>query len=149
MTPFRFRLQHVLAVRQTQFQMAESECRRAEGRLRELEALHATLEATKSETRNSIARMPVVGGGTLQPLSGWFHWTEGEVVRLVKQEKVLAQELQKRRAVLVEAHRKVRLLEKLQAKGKVEWQAAFDREIEVIAADSFNSRYARERKCTG
>jgi hypothetical protein len=143
MTPFRFRLQRALAVRRTEFQLAESECRQAEARLRAIQAQHAALAAAKSETRNSVARMPIVAGRILEPLTYWFQWTETESCRLMNLEKTLAQELQKRRQALVEAHRKVRLLEKLHDNRHAEWQADFDREIEEIAADSINSRYAR------
>jgi septin family protein len=143
MTPFRFRLQRVLAVRRTEFQLAESACRQAEARLRALQAQHAALAAAKSETRVSITRLPIVAGRILEPLTYWFHWTEAEAYRLTNLEKALAQELQKRREALMEAHRKVRLLEKLHDNRHAEWQAEFDREIEEIAADSINSRYAR------
>jgi hypothetical protein len=143
MTPFRFRLQHVLSLRRTQFQLAESECRQAEGRLRAIQAQHASLASQKSETRNSVVRLPIVAGRILEPLTYWFHWTETEARRLTKLEQGLTQELQKRRAALVEAHRKVRLLEKLHDNRQADWQTEFDREIEQIAADAFNSRYIR------
>ena len=143
MTPFRFRLQHVLGVRRTQFQIAEAECRQAEARLRTIQAQHAALAAMKSETRNSVVRLPIVAGRILEPLTYWFHWTETEAHRLMKLEQALKQELKKCREALVEAHRKVRLLEKLRDTCHAEWQAEFDREIEEIAADAVNSRYVR------
>ena len=143
MTPFRFHLQHVLGIRRTQFQMKESEYRQAEGRLRAIQAQHAGLAAMKSETRNSFARLPIVAGRILEPLTYWFNWTDTEAQRLMKLEQALTQELQKRREAMVEAHRKVRLLEKLHDNRHAEWQTEFDREIEEIAADAVNSRYAR------
>jgi hypothetical protein len=143
MTPFRFRLQHVLGLRRTQFQIAEAQCRQAEARLRVIQAQHAALAAMKSETRNSVVRMPIVAGRILEPLTYWFHWTETEAQRLMKLEQALTLELKKCRAALLEAHRKVRLLEKLRDTCHVEWQSAFDREIEETAADAVNSRYVR------
>jgi len=86
----------------------------------------------------------MVAGRTLAPLSDWFHWTETEDQRYTKLEKALGQELERRRTALMEAHRKVRLLEKLHDNSHAEWQAEFDREIEEIAADAINSRYARD-----
>ena len=85
MTPFRFRLQHVLGLRRTQFQIAEAQCRQAEARLRVIQAQHAALAAMKSETRNSVVRMPIVAGRILEPLTYWFHWTETEAQRLMIQ----------------------------------------------------------------
>ena len=143
MTPFRFRLERVLAFRRMIFQLAESACHQAEGRLRTIQAQHAALAAMKSETRSSVARLPFVAGNVLEPLTSWFHWTETEAQRLTTREQALAQELRKSREALVEAHRKVRLLEKLHDHRHAEWQTAFDREVEEIAADTINSRYAR------
>ena len=111
MTPFRFRLQRVLAFRGIEFQLAEAECRQAEARLRTVQAQQAALAARKAETRHSVTRLSTVSGGTLQPLSDWFHWTEAEAKRLKELEHTLSQELRRRRQALVEAHRKVRLLE--------------------------------------
>lgn len=144
MTEFRFRLERVLDFRRTQLQLAESECHRVEARLRTVQAQHAALAARKTETRQSVTRLPMVAGRTLAPLTGWFRWTETEDQRYTKLEQALAQELAKRRKVLLEAHRKVRLLEKLREKRHSEWQSAFDREIEEIAADAVNTRYTRQ-----
>ena len=145
MTPYRFRLQRVLAFRQVQFQVAESEYHQAETRLHAIQAQYAALAAMKSETRNSVARLPIVAGRILEPLTYWFHWTETEAYRLMKLEQALKLEVQKRREALVVAQRNVRLLEKLHDNRHAEWQSAFDREIEEIAADSINSRYVRDR----
>jgi hypothetical protein len=145
MTPFRFRLEHVLGLRRTQFQIAEAECRQAEARLRAIQAQHTALAAMKSETRNSVVRLPIVAGRILEPLTYWFHWTETEAHRLTKLEQALTLELKKFRGILVDAHRKVRLLEKLRDTSQAEWQVRFDREIEEIAADAVNSRYVRSR----
>ncbi len=145
MTPFRFRLERVLAVRVTQFQLAESAYGEAESRLRDAQTRHAALKAAKNETRNSIARMSDVTGNMLEPLGDWFHWTEIEDGRFIKLEKTFADELAKRRQELVKAHGKVRLLEKLRDGRRADWQKAFDREIEEIAADAINSRWVRSR----
>jgi flagellar export protein FliJ len=143
MTPFHFRLQRVLDFRRTQFQIAESQCHQVEARLRTVQAQHTALAARKTETRTAISRLPMVAGGTLAPLTDWLHWTITEDQRFAKLEKALDQELQKRRTALVEANRKVRLLEKLHEQRRVEWQAEFEREIDEIAADAVNSRYAK------
>lgn len=145
MTSFHFRLERVLAFRRTQFQVLESACRQAETKLRAVQAQHAALAARKTETRNSVTRLPLVAGRTFAPLSDWLHWTVSEDQRFVKLEQHLAQELQKRRGAVMEANRKVRLLEKLREKRHAEWQSAFDREIEEISADAMNSRFIRAK----
>jgi flagellar export protein FliJ len=142
MTAFRFRLQRVLDFRRMQFQLAEADCHQAEVKLHAIQAQSVALAAAKSETRNSVAQVHNISGRDLAPLTGWYRWTEGEKRRLTNLENGAAQELQKRRAALVEAQRKVRLLEKLHDGRRTQWQSDFDREIEELAADSINSRYA-------
>jgi flagellar export protein FliJ len=149
MNAFRFRLQRVLDFRRVQFQLAESEYHQAEARLRGIQAQYAALAAKKSETRISFTRLPIVSGRILEPLTYWFQWTETEALRLAGLEKALALEVRKRREALVEAQRKVRLLEKLRENRHLDWKAGFDREIEELAADSTNSRYARDRLAEG
>jgi flagellar export protein FliJ len=143
MTSFRFRLQRVLGFRRTEFQMAESEFHQAEARLHAIQAQNAALAAAKFETRNSVARIPFISGRDLEPLTYWFRWTETENNRLTSLEESAVQELHQRREALIEAQRKVRLLEKLHDSCHARWQSAFDKEIQELAADSINSRYAR------
>jgi flagellar export protein FliJ len=143
MTTFHFRLQRVLEFRNTQFQLAESECHRSAARLRSIQAQQAALAARKSETRKAFANLPEVAGRDLMPLPDWYEWTEKAGNRLAQLERTAMEELQKHRDTLIAAQRKVRLLEKLREKRLAEWQEKFDREIEELAADSTNSRYSR------
>jgi flagellar biosynthesis chaperone FliJ len=124
MTTFRFRLQRVLDFRRTQFQVAESECQRAAAKLHAIQAQQAALASRRSQTRTAFAQLPEV-------------WADKTTDHLVRLERAAAQELQKRRDALVEAQRKVRLLEKLHDHRKAQWQSDFDRETEELAADSF------------
>jgi flagellar export protein FliJ len=137
MTTFRFRLQRVLDFRRTQFQIAESECRRAAASLRTIQAQQAALAGYKSQTRTAFAHLPEVAGEDLAPLGAWYKWTDRARDHLARLEKAAAQELEKRRVTLLDAQRKVRLLEKLQDHRKAQWQSDFDRELEELAADAF------------
>src|SRR5580698_1724167 len=137
MTTFHFRLQRVLDFRRTQFQIAESECQRAVAKLRTTQTQQAALESYKSQTRRAFAQLPEVAGQDLAPLPVWYQWAGKTRDHLVRLEKTAAQEVKKRREALVEAQRKVRLLEKLHDQRKAQWQADFDHELEELAAESF------------
>ena len=137
MTTFRFRLQRVLDFRRMQFQILESEYQRAAGKVHAIQAQQAALAARKSETRKAFAYLPEVAGQDLAPLPGWYRWTTRARDHLLRLEKSASQELQQRRTALIEAQRKVRLLEKLHDNRKAEWQSDFDRELEEQAADAY------------
>ncbi len=146
MTTFRFRLQRVLDFRRMQFQVAEGECQRAAAELAAIDSRQAALRKGKSETHQEYTQFPQTTGQQLAPLTRWDHWTEIENDRLMKLEHAARQELKKRRDILLDAQQKMRLLEKLHGNRQAQWQSAFDREVEELAADSVCSRYARELK---
>lgn len=143
MIPFRFRLQRVLDFRNVQLQLAESEYQRATAKVRSIQAQQAALAYRKSETRKSVVRLPEISGQDIASLSGWLQWTEGRRTLLTGMEQAAMQEVAKRRIVLMEAQRKVQLLEKLRDRRKGEWQTAFDRELEEQAADAFRAGLGR------
>ena len=145
MTTFRFRLQRVLDYRRVQFQVTQAEYQRASARLHGIQAQQAALAARKLETRNAFSSLPEVAGQDLAPLPGWYNWTVRANDYLNQIERAATKEMQTRRHAVLQAQQKVRLMEKLLEKRHGEWQAAFDREMEELAADSTNSRYARER----
>jgi flagellar export protein FliJ len=144
MTTFKFRLERVLDYRRTQFQMAESQYRLAGAKLHEIRIRRAALANRKLETRKIFAQLTDVAGQDLASLPDWYRWTEITDGHLHKMEQAAAQELHNRRAALIDAQRKVKLLEKLRDHRRTQWQADFDRELEELASDSTNSRYARE-----
>ena len=143
MTAFHFRLQRVLDFRRTQFQIAESECQHAGAKLRTVQAQQASLASQKSQTRKLFSGLPIVDSEDLAPLPCWYRWTDRVSDYLVRMERAAAQELQKRRAALLEARRQVRLLEKLRDNRQADWQIHFDRELEELAADAFRAAASR------
>ncbi len=145
MTTFHFRLQRVLDFRRTQFQFAESEYQRANAKLQALRAQQMAIASRKFETRKAFSSLKEVDGQDLAPLAGWYDWTVRANNYLEQMEKAAIKELQIRRDGLVQAQQKVRLMEKLLTKRQGDWQAAFDKELEELAADSTNSRYSRDR----
>jgi hypothetical protein len=58
-------------------------------------------------------------------------------------------ELENREKEMLEARRRVRLLERLEQRRRQEWSAAMDRELEEVAAESHLARLARGRRNGG
>jgi flagellar export protein FliJ len=143
MKPFRFRLQRVLDFRRTQFQLAENDYRRAQAAVLNIQEQQATLAARKQETRISFSQLPDAMGYDLEHLPDWYRWTTTEAERLTRLEAQAVTEVENRRRALIEAQRKIRLLEHLRDRRLGQWQSAFDKELEALAADSIASRYIR------
>ena len=143
MKPFRFRLQRVLDFRRTQFQLAENDYRRAQAAVLNIQEQQATLAARKQETRISFSQLPDAMGYDLEHLPDWYRWTTTEAERLTRLEAQAVTEVENRRRALIEAQRRIRLLEHLRDRRRRQWQAAFDKELEAVAADSIAGRYIR------
>jgi flagellar FliJ protein len=143
MTAFRFRLQRVLDFRRTQLQLAESSCRNAAAKLHGIQAQQAALVSRKSETRKAFARMSEVDAADLASLPVWYQWTVRASEHLIHLERSAELELQKQRNAVLEAQRKVRLLEKLRDRRQANWQLDYDCELEALAADATNSRLSK------
>jgi len=103
----------------------------------------ATLAARKQETRISFSQLPDAMGYDLEHLPDWYRWTTTEAERLTRLEAQAVTEVENRRRALIEAQRKIRLLEHLRDRRLGQWQSAFDKELEALAADSIASRYIR------
>lgn len=146
MNAFRFRLQRVLEFRRMQLQLAESECHRAGVKLHSIQAQQLALATRKTETRRAFSTLPEIAGRDLAPLPAWYTWTVRAGQVLGQLQRNAAQDLERRRAALLQCQQKVRLLEKLREKRHDEWQAAFDKELEELAADSTNSRFGRQKR---
>ena len=82
-------------------------------------------------------------GYDLEHLPDWYRWTTTEAERLTRLEAQAVTEVENRRRALIEAQRKIRLLEHLRDRRLGQWQSAFDKELEALAADSIASRYIR------
>ena len=143
MKPFRFRLQRVLDFRRTQFQLAENDYRRAQAAVLNIRERQATLSARNKETLNYFSQLPAAMGYDLEHLPDWYRWTTTEAERLTRLEAQAVTEVENRRRALIEAQRKIRLLEHLRDRRLGQWQSAFDKELEALAADSIASRYIR------
>jgi len=143
MKPFRFRLQRVLDFRRTQFQVAENDYRRAQAAVLNIQEQQTKLAAKKQETRKSFSRLPDAMGCDLLHLPDWYRWAATEAERLSRLEAQAVAEAEKRRQALIENQRRIRLLEHLRDQRRHEWQAAFDKELEALTADSIASRYNR------
>jgi hypothetical protein len=145
MKSFRFRLQRVL-------QLRESEAHKEEAELERLWTIRRDMEAQRDLLISAFERMNVVL--RTKPFLHPFELVTLDLYRKRYQreqkewtEKIAAQdaaiEAQKRRVIV--ARGRVKLLEKLRQKRYEEWQAESDRELNELTADFSASQWLRER----
>ena len=143
---FQFRLQRVLDLRR---QQAESErvhlrklltaCERLEEEIRSLgSALH--------DARAHIRHAPSAAGEDYIALSYFESHVQRRTTALETRRQQLYPQLADQRARLLEAERKLKLLEKLEARRRAEWTVEHDKELETLGAESHLARLQSARR---
>ncbi len=144
MKAFRFRLDQALRWRGTQRDIEQTNVAAAAKRLADI---HAETDLRRTELRNASGQLgPVTSGTALELLSAFSGKTRRRIADLEKAAVKAQQDLAARTQIMLEANRKVRLLENLKQKGREDWQHEFDKELETFAGESFLGRLqSRER----
>ena len=146
MKAFAFRLEQALRWRGEQANLQKSRLSAAVGNAAKI---HAALAARQAEAAHAAAAVKLSpDGAALTAYAGFAARARSRIHDLEKRareaEAALAAEMNR----LVEANRKLRLLEKLKTNEQGRWRRAFDREIEAFAGEAFLHRL-QSRKRTG
>lgn len=145
MTNFVFRLERVLDWRQSELSLEEARTREAAARLAALKAHRDSLAAAALEVARAPETNRSVSGADLAAVEACRRRLLKEVE--VAEAKILesGKQLAAQREKLVEARRRLRLLENLKQRRYVEWQAGLELELAELAAESSLARWQRDR----
>lgn len=141
MQAFQFRLERILGWRRKEFEAEEA-------RLGTLLSLHKQLETARREIIRAWGRAgrELLAGGTLYgtdlaALSGFRARLERELEANTRARREAAERVSGQKARVIEADRRVRLLEKLRRRRLDQWTVAWDRELENFAGEAFLARW--------
>lgn len=143
MKRFRFRLESVLRWRQTLASIEEDKLRNLYGRLRDVERSRSELEGLRRRLPAEMAARTSVTGAELTALDTYLRRLAAVEQDLCERKARIEQEIERQRQAVIEAHRQVRLLERLRARRLAEWEAELAREAERVAADNYLARWRR------
>jgi hypothetical protein len=144
MRNFRFSLEKVLSWRGTELRAEEARLTALFAERARLDAARAGIRAASERAANRMFQAEAVDGIELESLQGYRRRMERELIALDRRRAQSAEEILKQRARVVDAHRRVRLLEKLKDRRLGEWRLAWQRENENLASESFLARWHRE-----
>ena len=123
--------------------MAEARVEQQLAALAGIDQARAELDAMGHRTEIEVRQFPALEGGDLGAL-GSFRLTIKVRARELAAKRVECQkELAARQAVMLEARRRCRLLDRLKERRLTEWQTAAGRELDELAADSYLAQWAR------
>jgi hypothetical protein len=141
MRSFHFRLESVLGWRRTELAAEEARLGPLVMERNRLEAARIEVAAARDGTRRELLAATHLEGRDLAAHSAFR-------ARLAKEQEALAQQsaecrdrMAKQLSRIIEAQRKVRLLEKLRERRSQEWHALWDREVENFASESYLARW--------
>jgi hypothetical protein len=144
MRRFQFRLESVLGWRAVELELEEGRLERLFTERRGWEEEALALEARRHESAQLIAAK-TLDGQQLAALSYHRHYLERQSARIAAQRADCEKRIAAQQQRLVEAERKVRLLERLKERRLAEWTLDFNREMEALASETFLSKWAREK----
>lgn len=143
MKRFRFRLESVLRWRQALEGIEEEKLRGLNARLHEVERARAEIEQVRRRLPGEVAGRSDVSGVELAALDAYLRRL-GAIEEELRQQRVqLDKQVEAQQQAVLEARRKVRLLERLKARRFAEWEAELARETERVAADNYLARWRR------
>jgi hypothetical protein len=146
MQAFRFTLEKALEIRARQLSLAELEFQRAAAALAHTDREREILLSARLSAESQIRRASALAGEDLLALE-WFHRrSQKEERRLLHLRAEREQIVEERRAAMLEARRRLRLLERLRERRYSEWSARTAKEIEDLASESHLATWRREAR---
>ena len=143
MNRFHFPLEKVRDFRQRQLEMEEAKLETLHTERQALAAESAHLERETEQTRLSLMVTGVVDAQELVASDRYLRQLSAGKKRLATKLCDWKARADKQQQAIVEARRRVRLLEKLEERRLREWQAGADREQENLASELYLAKWKR------
>jgi hypothetical protein len=143
MKSFRFSLDRVLGWRKTQATLAESKLERLRADLRAIRQEENDVVQRQSQVESETVRSISVFGADLGALESVRRWARSEGCRLAAAAASLETAIAAQDREVVEARRRVLLLERLRERRLAGWKADFERELAELAGESAIAQWRR------
>jgi flagellar export protein FliJ len=142
MQSFHFRLARILDWRRTELAAEEARLAPLVAEWSRLEAARIEVAAARDRTRRDLLAAAALEGRDLVAHAAFRARLAKEQAALERQSAACRERMAGQRARIVDAHRRVRLLEKLRDRRREEWRALWDRELESFASEAYLARWS-------
>ncbi len=143
MNAFRFPLQKALDLRQLQLNLEEAKFERATAGLAAIDRERDIVVASRAAAEKQVRGSAAVAGQDLAALGAFRHRLRAEEERIAVRRAHCERAREEQRQAMLEARRRLRLLERLKERRQAEWSAAAAKELEEIASESYSSQWVR------
>jgi flagellar export protein FliJ len=145
MNAFRFPLQKVLDWRRTQLELEEVRFRQQSAAMADLDRTRAQLSAAGSTAERQVRVWNPVAGGELAALGSFRLHMRLKETQLAVPMAECRKELGRRESVMLEARRRLRLLERLRERRLAEWCEERDKELDALASEAYLAKWKRRQ----
>jgi len=143
MSGFRFSLEKALDLRRLQLELEESRFQQQAAALRELDRRREDMRLSRANAEAQVRAGGWAQGLDLAALGAFRLHVQAKEKQLAQLRVEDEKKVEERRNAMLEARRRCRLLERLKERRKGEWDTAFNRELEAVAAESFLAQWNR------
>ncbi|MBV9759884.1 MAG: hypothetical protein JO340_04925 [Acidobacteriaceae bacterium] len=149
MKRFQFQLQRVLDLRRQQAEVERANLRNLQTAIERLEQETRSLAMQLADARAHVRHAPSSAGEDYIALSFFEAHLKRRGATIEKRRQQIHRQIAEQRVHLIEAERKLKLLEKLETRRRSEWAADHDKELETLGAESHLARlHSNHRRST-
>jgi len=141
MQKFHFSLEKILGWRRTELQAAEAGLAPLVAERRGLEAARHEIAMGRARADRDLLQGASVDGSELEALARYRLRIENQKSAIERDLADCRERTARQSALIIEAHRRLRLLEKLKARRLAEWHVQWEREMETFASEAFLARW--------
>ncbi|MGA2269356.1 MAG: hypothetical protein ABSH44_12875 [Bryobacteraceae bacterium] len=145
MIAFRFPLQKVLDWRRTQLEMEENKFKQLAAALANLDRARVGLEAAGVTAEIQVRDWSPLAGRDLAALGAFRLYVQRKRRELARRRAECQEKLAAQQIAMLEARRRCQLLERLRDRRFSEWELAWNRDLEQLAAESYLAQWSRRR----
>lgn len=144
MSSFRFRLQRVLALREIELSIEESALARLRLELTRLEDELRDIHLKRDKEAEVLQAARLVAGSEIAGFASVRTWARQEEMRLQTSLAACHRSIELRKASLMEAQRKMRLLQRLREYREAAWTCEQNRALDELAGESAVALWRRD-----
>ena len=130
--------------RTTQLDLEKARVAAAAKRLSDIRGVLGNLRTNLSNSTTQIG--PISSGSALELLSAYAERTRRQIAELEKGAVRAEQDLAAQTRLMLDASRKLHLIESLKETAQTEWDGEFNRELETFAGEAFLGRLQSKKR---
>lgn len=146
MKRFEFRLHRVLDLRRQHAEAERAQLENLAAASERLAAEMCSLAIELEEARTHVRHAPSAAGEDYLALSHFERHINRRTASVEDRRAELLQKIEKQRSIVLEADRRVKLLQNLEARHRSEWTTAHNKELDALAAESHLARRLSDRR---